>query len=69
MRWNQICKDGSIIHTEVVTTLLPDSSGKVIEILGVSRDITERKLAQKEIARLNEELENVLPNEPSVGNH
>jgi PAS domain S-box-containing protein len=54
---DQICKDGSVIHTEVVTTLLPDLSGKVTEILGVSRDITDRKLAEKEIARLTEELE------------
>lgn len=54
---DQICKDGSIIHTEVVTTLMTDDQGNVNEILGVSRDITERKLAQQEIARLNEELE------------
>jgi PAS domain S-box-containing protein len=54
---DQICKDGSIIHTEVVTTLMTDEEGRVNEILGVSRDITERKLAQQEIARLNEELE------------
>lgn len=54
---DQICKDGSIIHTEVVTTLMTDEQGKVNEILGVSRDITDRKLAQQEIARLNEELE------------
>jgi PAS domain S-box-containing protein len=54
---DQICKDGSIIHTEVVTTLMTDDQGRVNEILGVSRDITERKLAQQEIARLNEELE------------
>ena len=54
---DQICKDGSIIHTEVVTTLMTDDEGRVNEILGVSRDITERKLAQQEIARLNEELE------------
>jgi PAS domain S-box-containing protein len=54
---DQICKDGSIIHTEVVTTLMTNDEGRVNEILGVSRDITERKLAQQEIARLNEELE------------
>ncbi len=54
---DQICKDGSVIHTEVVTTLMTDDQGRVNEILGVSRDITERKLAQQEIARLNEELE------------
>jgi PAS domain S-box-containing protein len=54
---DQICKDGSIVHTEVVTTLMTDEKGRVNEILGVSRDITERKLAQHEIARLHEELE------------
>jgi PAS domain S-box-containing protein len=54
---DQVCKDGSIIHTEVVTTLMTNDQGRVNEILGVSRDITERKLAQQEIARLNEELE------------
>jgi PAS domain S-box-containing protein len=54
---DQLCKDGSIVHTEVVTTLMADEQGRVNEILGVSRDITERKLAQQEIARLNEELE------------
>ncbi len=54
---DQTCKDGSIVHTEVVTTLMTNKEGRVNEILGVSRDITERKLAQQEIARLNGELE------------
>jgi PAS domain S-box-containing protein len=54
---DQQCKNGSVVHTEVVTTLMTDEQGRVNEILGVSRDITERKLAQQEIARLNEELE------------
>ena len=39
-------KDGSIVHTEVVTTLLTDSQGKVVEVLGVTRDLTERKRAE-----------------------
>ena len=40
---DQIHKDGTIIPTEVVTTLLVNEEGQVTEILGVSRDITERK--------------------------
>jgi PAS domain S-box-containing protein len=32
---DQLCKDGSIVHTEVVTTLMIDPEGKVCEILGV----------------------------------
>jgi PAS domain S-box-containing protein len=40
---DQPCKDGSIVSTEVVTTLLVDDHGQVSEVLGVSRDITERK--------------------------
>jgi PAS domain S-box-containing protein len=38
-------KDGSIVHTEVTTTYIFDERGEV-EIVGVSRDITERKRAE-----------------------
>jgi PAS domain S-box-containing protein len=39
-------RDGGIVPTEVVTTVLFDEQGEVSEILGVSRDITERKRAE-----------------------
>jgi PAS domain S-box-containing protein len=42
-------KDGSIVSTEVVTTLLRGSGGQVAEILGVTRDITARKRAETEL--------------------
>ncbi len=51
----QICKDGSLVWTEVVTKLLKDDSGK-IQILGVSRNITERKQAEDRIRKLNRTL-------------
>ncbi len=41
-------KDGSSVHTEVTTTYLFDASGRV-EIIGVSRDITERKQHEHEL--------------------
>ena len=51
------CKDGSTVWTEVqvIPHLGPD--GEVVEILGVTRDISERKRAEQEIRRLNDELE------------
>jgi PAS domain S-box-containing protein len=39
----QPCKDGSLISVEVATSLLTNENGEVTEILGVSRDITQRK--------------------------
>ncbi len=38
-------KDGSIVHTEATTTYVRNERGQV-EIVGVSRDITERKRAE-----------------------
>lgn len=61
---DQKCKDGSIVPTEIVTTLITDESGKVVEILGVTRNISERKKADElrdklinELNRSNKELE------------
>jgi PAS domain S-box-containing protein len=39
-------KDGSIVHTEVTATYLRDEQGK-LTVVGVSRDITERKRAEE----------------------
>lgn len=41
-------KDGLIVHTEVTTTYLFNERGQV-EIVGVSRDITERQRADEDI--------------------
>ncbi len=47
----QPCRDGSIVPTEAVTTLVSDESGNAVEILGVSRDISERKEAEEKLNR------------------
>jgi PAS domain S-box-containing protein len=39
-------KDGSWVTVEVVTTMITDENNEVIEILGVSRDATDRRKAE-----------------------
>jgi PAS domain S-box-containing protein/putative nucleotidyltransferase with HDIG domain len=51
------CKDGSTVWTEVKMTGIRDSDGQLIGILGVTRDISERKRAEEELQRRNQELE------------
>ncbi|TXT20196.1 MAG: Multi-sensor hybrid histidine kinase, partial [bacterium] len=40
-------KDGVIVPTEVVTTLISDDQGKVTHIQGVARDISQRRQAEE----------------------
>jgi diguanylate cyclase (GGDEF)-like protein/PAS domain S-box-containing protein len=52
-----VCKDGSKVWTETRMSLLLDEHGKPRGILGVTRDIAERKRAENELNQLNAELE------------
>ncbi|MEW6266115.1 MAG: PAS domain S-box protein [Thermodesulfobacteriota bacterium] len=56
-RIDQIHRNGTIIPTEVVTTLMTDQHGKVTAILGVSRDITERAKVEEELKQYVHDLE------------
>ncbi len=49
-------KDGSTVWGEVKITFLRDPDSQVVGLLGVARDITERKRIEKEIQEKNEEL-------------
>lgn len=40
-------KDGHLIHTEVVTTLHANDAGELVSVLGVTRDISERKASEE----------------------
>ncbi len=51
---DQLAKDGRVVPTEVVATVLTDESGCPTGILGISRDITERRQAEKAL-RVSEE--------------
>jgi len=51
----QVRKDGSTVWTEVTTSGMVDGEGRLISIIGVTRDISERKEAQEKVAaQLNE---------------
>ncbi len=45
---DQPCKDGSIVHTEVLTAAYLSKAGQP-EIVGVSRDVTERRRLQERL--------------------
>jgi PAS domain S-box-containing protein len=46
----QVRKDGSIVWTEVKTKFLRDGTGRITGVLGVTRDITQRKRAEQSMA-------------------
>ncbi|TCD48426.1 ATP-binding protein [Chlorobium sp. N1] len=50
--FDQLCKDGSVVPTEVMTTFLQDAEGNLTGIIGVARDIRERRRIEAEKERL-----------------
>jgi PAS domain S-box-containing protein len=58
---DQPCKDGSIVHTEVTTSLMLNDNGE-IEILGISRDITERKKNELKLRNSEEKYRSMFEN-------
>jgi two-component system cell cycle sensor histidine kinase/response regulator CckA len=47
LEFEEYCKDGSTIWTENTLTFLRDNKGKPVGILGVTRDVSERKRAEQ----------------------
>jgi PAS domain S-box-containing protein len=56
-RVDQPCKDGTVVPTEVTTTIFFNQKGR-LEVIGVSRNIRERIKVEDEVRKLNAELEN-----------
>ncbi|MGO9015609.1 MAG: response regulator [Dissulfurispiraceae bacterium] len=54
---DQVHQNGSLVPTEIVTTLMLNDEGRATELLGVSRDITERKQIEEELRMAHEQLE------------
>jgi PAS domain S-box-containing protein len=50
-------KDGRLIDAEAISAPMHDEHGRVAGLVGITRDITERKRAEKEILELNRKLE------------
>lgn len=50
----EICKDGSFIWTETLASFIRDDKGTPTGILGVTRDITDRKQVQEELRKSEE---------------
>jgi PAS domain S-box-containing protein len=56
------CKDGSTIWTETTFTVLRDRDGKFDGVLGITRDITERRRAEAALAESEEKYRVVVEN-------
>ncbi len=56
----QPTRDGRIIPTEVVTSVLLDDAGKPVRILGVTRDISERRRVEAELEKHRNHLEKMV---------
>lgn len=50
----QPCKDGTTVWTDLTVSGMYDGENRFVGMLGVTRDITERKRMEKEIRRLSE---------------
>lgn len=57
MEIQQVARNGSLLWTEVKASFLRDESGKPTAILGVTRDIAERKRMEAEAQKLAQQLE------------
>lgn len=53
----RVRKDGKRVYVSVTVSPIKDSSGAVVGVAKIARDITQRKAAEQEILQLNDELE------------
>jgi len=58
----EYCRDGSTIQVENSVTLLRDAVGRPTGILGISRDITERKQAEEALKESEEKFREIFNN-------
>ena len=61
-----ICRDGSIIWTEVNVSLIYDEEGNPVGILGITRDITERKRAEEALTKSEANYRQLFENAPAA---
>ncbi len=61
---DQIDKEGKIVPTEVVTTLIINKEGQINEVLGVSRDISERRTIEESLIESEEKYRTLFESNP-----
>jgi PAS domain S-box-containing protein len=64
VEWEEYCKDGSIIWTENQMTFLRDDRGRPTGIIGVTRDITERKQSELALRHAAAKIQDLYDNAP-----
>ncbi len=57
-----ICKDGSTLWAELTAKLIFDDQGNVIDVIGVSRDISKRVIAEKALKKSEEKYRTLFEN-------
>jgi PAS domain S-box-containing protein len=57
-------KNGSVVPTEVAVSLVFSPDGQPRELIGVTRDITERKLAEQKLRESEEKYRNIVDRAP-----
>ncbi len=57
---DQRCKDGSVVSTEVVSSYLLDADGVPRTILGITRNVSERKAAEQRLRDSNRQMQTQL---------
>lgn len=62
MELEQICKDGSVIWTEVTSSFVLDKDGRPDGFVGITRNITERKRAEESLKESEERYRTIFEN-------
>ena len=64
MEWQRYHKDGHLIWVEVDFSVIRDDTGRALEILYVSRNVSDRKALEDELKNRNSYIESILDNLP-----
>jgi PAS domain S-box-containing protein len=60
--WTLICKDGNKIRVLLTQNVLRNETGEIIGVVGVARDITKRKIAEKARIKTTQNLKCLIQN-------
>ena len=64
--YDQPCKDGTVIPVEVVTTLVTDETGRITTLIGISRNISERRKAEAALRQSEQRYRSLIEQSPEA---